>query len=396
MTMKRVVIAIDSLKGSATSREIGTWVQEGIAGADATLETTVVPIADGGEGTLAALLAARPGQLIVRQVTGPLGTPVAARFAMLDATTAVIEMAEAAGLGLTHQTAADALAASTYGVGQLLLAAAQLGARTVYMGLGGSATTDGGAGLAQAIGVRLEDEAGHQIPRGAQGLSQLARIDAAGIDPQVAALTIRILSDVQNPLCGPTGAAAVFGPQKGLTPALVQEVDGWLAHYNRLLEAALGEGIANRAGAGAAGGLGAGLLAFTRATVTSGIDEILRLVGFEAKLRPGTLVVTGEGRLDNQSAAGKAPVGIARLAKAHGLPVVAVVGSRAVKLAANYAAGIDLVLPLPAGPQTLAEALDETRANAHMVGETIARLCGLLNRQAASAYVDRPQAQQAQ
>ncbi|WP_262316499.1 glycerate kinase [Lacticaseibacillus parakribbianus] len=396
MTMKRVVIAIDSLKGSATSREIGTWVQEGIAGADATLETTVVPIADGGEGTLAALLAARPGQLIVRQVTGPLGQPVAAKFAMLDATTAVIEMAEAAGLGLTHQTAADALAASTYGVGQLLLAAAELGARTVYMGLGGSATTDGGAGLAQAIGVRLEDSAGHQIPRGAQGLSQLARVDAAGINPQVAGLTIRILSDVQNPLCGPTGAAAVFGPQKGLNPALVQAVDGWLAHYDRLLESALGEGVANRAGAGAAGGLGAGLLAFTRATVTSGIDEILRLVGFEAKLRPGTLVVTGEGRLDNQSAAGKAPVGIARLAKAHGLPVVAVVGSRAAKLAASYAAGIDLVLPLPAGPQTLEEALDETRANAHMVGETIARLCGLLNRQTVDAYAERPQAQQAQ
>lgn len=373
MTKDTIIIAMDSFKGSAGSQELGEWVAEGIQRVIPEQKVQVLPIADGGEGTTAALVAACQGRFIEAQVSGPLGRSVTARFGMLDEETAVIEMAEASGIALTDQSEDAAMKASTYGVGQLILQAIEYGATKLYLGIGGSATTDGGAGMAQALGAKLLDDKGRQIGAGALGLKDLATIASTELDPRLKEVTIRILSDVDNPLTGQQGTAAVYGPQKGIPESRVNEVDRWLAHYGRIIERDLGVAVAAQPGAGAAGGLGAGLLAFTNARMTSGIAGVLELVHFDTLLEKAELVVTGEGRLDNQSTNGKAPIGIAKRAKAAGVPVVAVVGSRERELSAVYAAGVDLVLPILPRPLTLAEAIASVKENTIMTGETVIR-----------------------
>ncbi|WP_373580880.1 tRNA adenosine(34) deaminase TadA [Collinsella aerofaciens] len=391
---RRVLLAIDSFKGSVSSAQTEEAVAEGMRRVWPDAEVRALPLADGGEGTLDAI-AARGGGLSTCEVAGPLGDRVSARM-LVDAEreSAVIEMAEAAGIGYSPCTESAALAATTYGVGELMLRAVRAGAKTIYIGLGGSATNDGGAGMLQALGARVVDNQGCDIAPGLAGLEQVASID---LTPALRALNgarIVVLSDVENPLVGRRGALAVFGGQKGLPTddaEALRRYDSWMVGYGRLLDAAIAgaraqgllrvpEGarafgsVLGVPGAGAAGGLGAALLALG-AELRSGVETVLDLIGFDERVRDVDLVITGEGNMDEQSAAGKAPVGVARRAKRYGKPVAAVVGGRSDDLEAVYAQGIDLVLPICRKPMALPCALDPSEAvqNLKAAGETLAR-----------------------
>lgn len=370
----QVVVAIDSFKGSATSLQAGTWVSEGIKRADPFVHTQVIPIADGGEGTVAALTTALNGKIMSQQVTGPLGQSVSASWGWLPHHQAVIEMAEASGLRYTHQTPVEAMKASTIGVGELIQAVIQHGAKTIYVGLGGSATTDGGVGMARALGYEFYDQFDQPIASGAAGLTTLTRIDVTKRQPALDQVQVIMLSDVSNPLAGPAGAARIFGAQKGLTASQRLAVDRDLAHFGQLLARDCDQAVAELPGAGAAGGLGAGLLAFLHAQSQSGIDTIMKLVGLAEALSQADLVITGEGHLDAQSIRGKAPIGIAKAAKQFSLPVIALVGARSVKLDDVYQNGIDAVLPIGLGPQSLSQAMAEVKTNLIVAGETAIRL----------------------
>ena len=391
---RRVLLAIDSFKGSVSSAQAEESVAKGIYRVWPDAEVRALPLADGGEGTLDAV-AACGGELVTCEVAGPLGERVSARM-LVDGEheSAVIEMAEAAGIGYSPCTESAALTATTHGVGELILRAVRAGVKTIYIGLGGSATNDGGAGMLQALGARVVDDQGCDIAPGLAGLEQVASID---LTPALRALNgarIVVLSDVENPLVGRRGALAVFGGQKGLPTddaEALRRYDSWMVGYGRLLDAATAgaraqgllrvpEGarafgsVLGVPGAGAAGGLGAALLALG-AELRSGVETVLDLIGFDERVRDVDLVITGEGNMDEQSAAGKAPVGVARRAKRYGKPVVAVVGGRADNLDAVYGQGVDLVLPICRKPMSLEDALgmQETVANLACAGEGAAR-----------------------
>lgn len=391
---RRVLLAIDSFKGSVSSAQAEAAVAEGVRRVWPDAEVCTLPLADGGEGTLDAI-AACGGELSTCEVAGPLGDRVSARM-LVDGEheSAVIEMAEVAGIGFSPCTESAALAATTYGVGELMLCAVCAGAKTIYIGLGGSATNDGGAGMLQALGAHLVDEHGRDIAPGLAGLEHVVSIDLA---PALRALNgahVVVLSDVENPLVGRRGALAVFGGQKGLPTGDAEALgkyDGWMVGYGRLLDAAIVEArergllrvpegartfgsVLGVPGAGAAGGLGAALLALG-AELRSGVETVFDLIGFDERVRDVDLVITGEGNMDEQSAAGKAPVGVARRAKRYGKPVVAVVGGRADNLDAVYGQGVDLVLPVCRKPMSLEEALgmQEAVANLACAGEGTAR-----------------------
>ena len=391
---RRVLLAIDSFKGSVSSAQAEKAVAEGVRRVWPDAELSALPLADGGEGTLDAI-AARGGELSTCEVAGPLGDRVSARMLVDDEhDSAVIEMAEAAGIGYSPCTESAALAASTYGVGELILRAVRAGAKTIYIGLGGSATNDGGAGMLQALGAHLVDERGCNIAPGLAGLEHVASID---LTPALRALNgarAIVLSDVENPLVGRRGALAVFGGQKGLPTGDAEALgkyDSWMVGYGRLLDTAIARARAQKLlrtpegartfgsvlgvpGAGAAGGLGAALLALG-AELRSGVETVLDLIGFDERVRDVDLVITGEGNMDEQSAAGKAPVGVARRAKRYGKPVVAVVGGRADNLDAVCEQGIDLVLPICRKPMSLDQALNPQEATANLIcaGEAAAQ-----------------------
>lgn len=391
---RRVLLAIDSFKGSVSSAQAEAAVAEGVRRVWPDAEVCTLPLADGGEGTLDAV-AARGGGLVTCEVAGPLGDRVSARM-LVDGgrESAVIEMAEAAGIGYSPCTESTALAATTHGVGELMLRAVRAGAKTIYIGLGGSATNDGGAGMLQALGAHLVDEHGRDIALGLAGLEQVASVDLAPALRALHGARIVVLSDVENPLVGRRGALAVFGAQKGLPTGdaeALRRYDGWMVGYGRLLDAAIAEvraqellrapegvrafgSVLGVPGAGAAGGLGAALLALG-AELRSGVETVLDLVGFDERVRDVDLVVTGEGNMDEQSAAGKAPVGVARRAKRYGKPVIAVVGGRADNLDAVYGQGVDLVLPVCRKPMSLEVALDphEAKTNLICAGEAAAQ-----------------------
>lgn len=391
---RRVLLALDSFKGSVSSAQAESAVAEGVRRVWSDAEVSALPLADGGEGTLGAV-AACGGEVVTCEVAGPLGDRVSARM-LVDAEreSAVIEMAEAAGIGHSPCTEPAALAASTYGVGELMLRAVRAGAKTLYIGLGGSATNDGGAGMLQALGARLVDGRGCDIAPGLAGLEQVAGVDLVPAVRALDGVHIVVLSDVENPLVGRRGALAVFGGQKGLPTGdaeVLRKHDSWMVGYGRLLDAAIAEARAQELlcvpegartfgsvlgvpGAGAAGGLGAALLALG-AELRSGVETVLDLVGFDERVRDADLVITGEGNMDEQSAAGKAPVGVARRAKRYGKPVVAVVGGRADNLDAVYEQGIDLVLPICRKPMSLDQALDPQEAIANLIcaGESAAQ-----------------------
>ena len=320
-----IVLAPDSFKESLTAREVCEALERGLKDAFPGATYRHVPMADGGEGTLQSLVDARGGSVADQVVTGPLGTPVTAQFG-LTGDTAVIEMASASGLPLVAPADRDPRVTTTRGTGELILAALDAGIRQVVLGIGGSATNDGGSGLARALGVHFLDAAGADLPEGGAALAQLDRIDTSGVDPRVADLTIDVACDVDNPLCGPDGASAIYGPQKGATPAVVVELDQALAHYADVVERDLGRAVRDVPGAGAAGGLGAGLLAFTRARLRPGVDIVVEQTGLKDAVASADLVVTGEGRVDGQTRHGKTPAGVARVARAHGVPVVGIAG----------------------------------------------------------------------
>ena len=389
-----MLLAIDSFKGSVSSAQAEAAVAEGVRRVWSDAEVRALPLADGGEGTLDAV-AACGGEIVTCEVAGPLGDRVSARMLVdVERKSAVIEMAEAAGIGYSPCTESTALAATTYGVGELMLRAVRAGAKTIYIGLGGSATNDGGAGMLQALGARVVDDQGCDVAPGLAGLEHVASIDLTSALQALDGARIVVLSDVENPLVGRRGALAVFGGQKGLPTDAAEALsrcDSWMVGYGRLLDTAIAgaraqgllrtpEGartfgsVLGVPGAGAAGGLGAALLALG-AKLRSGVGTVLDLVGFDERVRDVDLVITGEGNMDEQSAAGKAPVGVARRAKRCGKPVIAVVGGRADNLDAVYGQGIDLVLPICRKPMGLEQALDPQEATTNLIcaGEAAAR-----------------------
>lgn len=391
---RRVLLAIDSFKGSVSSAQAEAAVAEGVRRVWPDAQVSALPLADGGEGTLDAV-ATCGGELSTCEAAGPLGDRVSARM-LVDGEreSAVIEMAEAAGIGYSPCTESAALAASTYGVGELMLRAVRGGAKTIYIGLGGSATNDGGAGMLQALGAHVVDKRGCNIAPGLAGLEHVASIDLAPALRALNGARVVVLSDVENPLVGRRGALAVFGGQKGLPAGdaeVLRRYDCWMVGYGRLLDAAITGVRAQRLlrvpegvrtfgsvlgvpGAGAAGGLGAALLALG-AELRSGVETVLDLIGFDERVRDADLVITGEGNMDEQSAAGKAPAGVARRAKRYGKPVVAVVGGRADNLDAVYGQGVDLVLPVCRKPMDLEQALDPQEATTNLIcaGEAAAQ-----------------------
>lgn len=391
---RRVLLAIDSFKGSVSSAQAESAVVEGVRRVWPDAEVSTLPLADGGEGTLDAV-AACGGEVVTCEVAGPLGKRASARMLLdTERESAVIEMAEAAGIGYSSCTESAALAATTYGVGELMLRAVRAGAKTLYIGLGGSATNDGGAGMLQALDARLVDDHGRDIAPGLAGLERVAGVDLVPAVRALDGVRIVVLSDVENPLVGRRGALAVFGGQKGLPTGDVEAVakyDSWMVGYGRLLDAAIAEArtqgllrvpggartfgsVLGVPGAGAAGGLGAALLALG-AELRSGVETVLDLVGFDERVRDADLVITGEGNMDEQSAAGKAPVGTARRAKRCGKPVIAVVGGRADNLDAVYEQGVDLVLPICRKPMPLDQALNPQEATTNLIfaGESAAQ-----------------------
>ena len=317
----RVLVAMDSFKGSLTSQEAGEAVRQGILLADPDAQVQVHPLADGGEGTVEAIC----GEAHIHKVwvTGPLGQPVSARYGILpDTGVAVLEMAAAAGLTLVPPEKRDPMVTTTYGVGEMILDAIGHGCRRFIVGIGGSATNDGGTGMLTALGFRFLNQGGSPIPLGAAGLSELAAIDSTHVHPSLQECSFRIACDVTNPLCGEQGCSAVFSPQKGATSETIPRMDAWLSHYAQLTG-----GDPTVPGAGAAGGMGYGFLYYLNAKLESGVRIILSETAMEEKLQNADLVITGEGKLDGQSAMGKAPVGVAMLGKKHNKPVIAIAGS---------------------------------------------------------------------
>ncbi|RTE10196.1 glycerate kinase [Paenibacillus whitsoniae] len=372
----RIIVAPDSYKGSLSAIGVADAMERGIRRIFSTADVVKLPIADGGEGTVEALVRATGGQMLSARVTGPLGEPVDSFWGMLgDGRTAVIEMAAASGLPLVPAAACNPLHTTTYGVGQLILAALDRGARQVILGLGGSATNDAGAGMAQALGVRFYDAEERELPVGGAALARLARIDLSGLDPRLAETTIDVACDVDNPLCGPRGASAVFGPQKGADAVMVQQLDGALQHFAAVAAAATDKDVANQPGAGAAGGLGAGLLFFTNAKLLPGVPIVLEAVGFEGMVREADLVVTGEGSTDYQTAFGKAPIGVAALAKRAGVPTVILSGGLGHEADTVLQHGIDALLSIVPRAMELAACIEQAE---ELVEAATARMCRLI------------------
>ena len=343
----KVVVAIDSFKGSLSSLSAGNAVKEAVLRLDTDSEVVVKPLADGGEGTVEALAQGLDAELIECVVNGPLLRPVTAKYCILKTTrTAVIEMAAAAGITLISAAERNPLETTTYGVGELIKDAINRGCRRFIVGIGGSATNDGGVGMLSALGARFLDKNGNPIPLGAKGLEFLNRIEAESLHPSLAECSFQIACDVKNPLCGENGCSAVFAPQKGATQQMIKDMDAWLSRYAALAASLSSKADANCAGAGAAGGLGFAFLAFTNAVLKSGIDIVLEETGLETDIREADLVVTGEGRLDAQTVMGKAPIGVAKLAKKHGKKVVAFSGCVTDTAEVCNENGIDAFFPI--------------------------------------------------
>ena len=363
----KVVIAIDSLKGSLSSMEAGTAIKDGILAAKPDAEVIVKPLADGGEGTTDALIEGMNGERIDLTVTGPMHTPVDAYYGYLkDTNTAVMEMASAAGITLVPDSEKNPLLATSYGVGEMINDAIQRGCRNFIIGIGGSVTNDGGIGMLKALGVRFLDENGEDAGEGGQALAKVARIDVSGMNPLLKECHIQVACDVNNPLCGENGSTYVYGPQKGVTQDMKKTLDEAMAHFARVTSETLENDYMNTPGAGAAGGLGYAFLAYTGAALTPGIELILDAVGLEEELSGADVVVTGEGRLDFQTAMGKAPVGVARLAKKYNAKVIAFAGSVTKEATACNNEGIDAFFPILRSVCTLAEAMDPVAARNNM------------------------------
>lgn len=367
----RVVTAIDSLKGSLSSMEAGRAVREGILRADPEAEVEVRPLADGGEGTVEALVGGMNGKTQHVTVTGPLGKPVTCQYGIIEDTgTAIIEMSGAAGITLLTPKERNPLHTTTFGVGEVIKDAIEKGCRRFIVGIGGSATNDGGIGMLQALGYGFLNTAGEQVRYGAKGLSELTAITTDNVIPGLAECEFKIACDVTNILCGEQGCSAVYGPQKGATPSMIIQMDEWFGKYAALAQKNFPKADPKQPGTGAAGGLGFAFLTFTNAVLESGIRIVLEETRLEDHIRQADLVITGEGRLDGQTAMGKAPVGVAELAKKHGKPVIAFAGSVTKDAKACNEKGIDAFFPILRGITTLEEAMTPKTAQANLTDTT--------------------------
>ena len=377
----KIVIAPDSYKESLSAMEVAIQIEAGFREIYPDAEYVKLPVADGGEGTVDAMVAATGGRQINVSVTGPTGKPVLAHFGITgNQQCAVIEMASASGLECIPPEERNPLITTSYGTGELIKAALDLGVTGFIIGLGGSATNDGGAGMLQALGIHLLDKAGHNIGKGGQCLSELEYVDVSGMDPRLKQCRITVACDVTNPLTGPQGASAIFGPQKGANPAMVRFLDENLKHYAEVIARQTGKDVEFAPGAGAAGGLGAALLAFLNAELRSGIEIVTEAVELEKAIMDADLVITGEGRIDSQSIKGKVPVGVARLAKRHNKPVIGIAGSLSSDVAVVYEHGIDCVFSVLNKVCSLDEALNDAAANVRLTARNIAATLRLLPR----------------
>ena len=379
MVSLKVVIAPQGFKGNLTALQVSRAVDRGIRRVVPDVVTTLVPMADGGEGTTQALVDALGGDMVPVEVTDPVGGRVVAHWGFLsDEVTAVIEMAAASGLGLVPLEKRNPLLATTYGTGELIRDALGKGCRKFIIGIGGSATNDGGVGMAQALGVKLLDASGMPVAFGGAALANLEHIDITTIDPRLAECDILLACDVDNPLCGPSGASCVYGPQKRATKDMVAQLDAALAHYADIIERDLDINIRDVPGAGAAGGLGAGLMVFLKARLLPGIEVVIQATGLVGRLEGADLVFTGEGRIDDQTACGKTPVGVARKAKEFGLPVIAIAGEIGDGYQAVYEQGIDAVFSIAPGPISFSQSIEMAETLTADVAERAMRLfiCG--------------------
>lgn len=373
----KIVIAPQAFKGSLEAPAVATAISKGVRQVFPRAEQVILPVADGGEGTVRALVQGSHGKLVSTWVMGPLEQPVEARWGLLgDGETAVIEMAAASGLPLLRREERDALRATTYGTGELIHAALDRGVRHIIIGIGGSATNDAGAGMAEALGARFLDAEEHELPRGGAALRLLHRIDVSGLDPRAAEVEIEVACDVNNPLTGPTGASHVYGPQKGADAQAVQLLDGALENFARVASRDLGKDIREVPGAGAAGGLGAGLMAFLGAQLQPGVDIVFRAIKLDQALEGADLVITGEGRMDSQDIYGKAPMAVAEHAKALGIPSVAIVGSTARDYHVVFDHGLDAVIGTVNRPMQIDQAVKEST---RLITEAAMRACRLID-----------------
>ena len=375
MTHMKFVLAPDSFKESMTAKQVCVAMEQGFKTVFPDAEFVHVPMADGGEGTVQSLVDATGGEIFHLDVTGPLGSRVKAGYGVLgDGKTAVIEMASASGIQYINAENRNPLIATTYGTGELIKACLQRGIRRIIIGIGGSATNDGGAGMAQALGVRFLDGEGMALPFGGGALGRLHSIDMSGLDPAVGETEIIVACDVTNPLCGEHGASAVFGPQKGATEEMVRTLDGNLAHYAKIIRRQLRRDVETIPGAGAAGGLGAGLLAFTRCELKKGIDIIIDFSKLKEKLAGADYCITGEGGIDFQTKFGKTPYGVAKAAKAGNVPVIALAGRIGKGTHELYQEGIDAIFGIIPDIGELGSLLADGEINITRTSENIGRL----------------------
>lgn len=375
----KVVIAIDSLKGSLTSIQAGNAIKTGILRVDADTQVIVKPLADGGEGTTDALIEGLGGERVSLTVSDPFKKPVSTYYGLLpESKTAIIEMASAAGITLIAEDQKDPFTATTYGVGEMIQDALEKGCRNFIIGIGGSATNDGGIGMLKALGYQFLDVDGNDVGEGGQALAKIASVDSSKSSPALTSSHFQVACDVTNPLCGTDGATYIYGPQKGVTATTRDILDAGMENYAAITTQATKTNHLTSPGAGAAGGLGFAFLSYLGANLTPGVSLILDAIHLESELANADLVITGEGRLDHQTIMGKAPIGVARLAKKHNLKVIAFAGSVASDAAACNTAGIDAYFPIVRGVTTLAEALDPETAKNNMA-DTVEQVFRLLN-----------------
>ncbi|HBI82334.1 glycerate kinase [Orrella sp. NBD-18] len=354
----KIIIAPDSFKESLSAPEVASAIERGIKSAAPDTHVICIPMADGGEGTVDAVLAATNGERRIERVQNALGEPIDAAWGWLDNETAVIEMAAAAGLEHIRPEMRDPMRATSAGVGELIVHALNAGAKHIVLGLGGSATNDAGAGMLQALGLKLLDGNGKQITQGGAALANLASIDDTLFDERLRNVTVTIASDVNNPLCGDKGASAIFGPQKGATPQQIKQLDAALSHFADLSAKKLGYDKRDAPGSGAAGGLGFAAHAWLQARFRPGIEVVAGIGGLANAVQGASLVITGEGRMDAQTLLGKTPMGVATIAKQAGVPVIAIAGSLGAGYQNLYTAGIQAAFSLTSGPMTLQHACE--------------------------------------
>lgn len=370
----KIVIAPDSFKESLTALQVAQAIEIGFKKIFPDAEYIKVPMADGGEGTVQSLIDAWQGQSMVTEVTAPLGNRVLAEWGLsADRKTAIIEMAAASGLHLVAENERNPLITGSYGTGELIKAALNFGVEKIILGIGGSATNDAGVGMLQALGATFLDDEGKPLVAGGAALKRLSKIDLSALDPRLATRQIEVACDVDNPLCGERGASAVFGPQKGATAAMIKELDAALSLFSQKVKQQLNKDIANIAGAGAAGGMGAGLQLLPKCRLKSGVDIILEATHLSKVVADADLVITGEGRMDSQTVYGKTPVGVAKTAKRFHKPVIAIVGCLRADYEVVYDAGIDAVFPIIRNLASLSDTLAQGRENLISTAQNVAR-----------------------